>query len=144
MSTETSPRLPDHPGDLIRLAVLDLCDVARLPKKYDIDMGVWHIGMSDGRCAVCFAGAVMARELNAQPTSALWPDSFSDADAEGKLRALDSFRRGWIVDGYDALRRRMPQSLPSSIQVTHYSNGPDKFLADMLDLAQMIDEAEGV
>jgi hypothetical protein len=143
MPEHTSVKLPDHPGDLIRLAVLDLVETASDTKHFKIDMGVWFWpDIASGVCEVCMAGAVMAQTLHANRRYSYRPWQYKD-DTERKLRALDNFRCGNIALGYHVLFRDQPESLPSREDVTPWSTDPDLFLSDMLDLASMIDDAEG-
>ena len=47
-------------SDLMEVAIKDLRLVERQKKTYRIWMGDWHEPKSDGKCAVCLAGSVMA------------------------------------------------------------------------------------
>ena len=57
--------LPDKLTDLLELALSDLKKVADSPKYY-IHMERYYNGSRTGPCMVCFAGAVMAKSLNAK------------------------------------------------------------------------------
>jgi hypothetical protein len=108
-SIESLPKLPQRPSALIKLACDDAEVVYRNPK-YRLDLGEWHSTLEDslGRCAVCFAGAVMAGTLGADPSEELVPSDFG-AD-ERALAALNHFRLGGsygVRNGVQGLLRRM-------------------------------------
>lgn len=80
---------------LLRIAVEDAKAVAR-SKKYVLRMNDWHHPQPNGTCAVCMAGAVMARRLGADAGVQIWPDAFSKSTAN-QLDAIDSLRAGYAV-----------------------------------------------
>lgn len=89
-TTEQHITLPDKPSELIDLALRDLADVESDPN-YCVEMEVqWHASLywyQSGRpkCAVCLAGAVMARSLHAPPNEIVTP-----AACEGDYPTLDT------------------------------------------------------
>lgn len=95
--------LPEKPSELIRLALNDL-SLAEKDGAYRIEMGLWHLSTSyhDGKCAVCFAGAVMANTLKIPSNVNVDPYDFP-LSIRNKLLALDRFRTGAVREGLFAL-----------------------------------------
>ena len=90
-------RLPDKPGDLVRLAAMDFFDISRNPK-YKITMNLWHRPQryrNKEICHVCIAGSVIAGTLGGPIGLRIHPKCF-DFDTKLKLDALDSLRSGMI------------------------------------------------
>ena len=88
---------------LLELALSDFEKVKKDPK-YIIDMDRWHSpDDKSGKCAVCLAGAVMAKSLGVKrseyktPFNEDIPDLERD-DLENKLTAIDSFRVSYYGD----------------------------------------------
>jgi hypothetical protein len=123
----------NKPSVLIRLAVEDLEAIA-LDPRYEIDFTTWHRPQPDGRCSVCFAGAVMARRLECHPEDSNGPLRWNEF-TKCKLLALDAFRCGDIEVALDncAVHRWYPGEL--SIPVTPYNKNPALFTLTMLSLA---------
>lgn len=91
-------QLPHKLSGCIRIAAEDLRSVEADPG-YVIDMDTWHKqhgAGGDNRCYVCFAGAVMARELGAPPDETALPEDFGRHN-RARLYALDNLRRGRVV-----------------------------------------------
>lgn len=110
-------KLPDKLSALIRMALADLGKVER-SKKYKVDMQVWH-QPREGVCAVCLAGAVIAKELGANPDEYVVPLEYSKK-ISNKLFALEYARLGQIAYAmnpsvYDkAVKKRgKPPTFPS-------------------------------
>ena len=122
--------LPDHPADLIRLALSDLRKVEKDPR-YEVSMDSWHEPRG-GTCHACLAGSVMAMSLNADIGEPLSPPSFL---VSRKLSALDEFRTGSIEGGLDELGFKSPDTLPNWHYVCDYEDDPEAFHADMHKLA---------
>lgn len=102
MSEKVTPLLPFVPSQLIRLALADFALTLAMPDKYEVDMGTWHSPREyhDGqppKCAICFAGSVIAMTLDMSIASYAHADFFPGNS--NQLRALDSFRMGDIGDG---------------------------------------------
>ena len=129
--------LPDKPSELIRLALRDLFYVAYDPD-YAINMNYFHTGCLDpawdGKCQVCFAGAVMAKTLNVPVDRHAIPEDFDD-DTNYKLDALDSFRDGLIDMGLDVLGLRTPEGMESARDIEVFRDNPMQFHDDMESLA---------
>ncbi len=112
--------LPAKPSALIRIAMDDLNKVERL-KGYEVDMGRWHdIGYEDGKCRVCFAGAVMAQTLGVKPDEAREPHSFGH-DTSSKLKALDDFRVGYVYAGLSRMGVGRNYGYDFDVAVPHYA-----------------------
>jgi hypothetical protein len=100
---KSKAKLPDKLSELILVALEDLA-VVKTDPRYEIDLTTWHApDEHNGLCSVCFAGAVIARQLSPdETTKALEPSDFSEADAE-KLRALNEIRMGSIEEALLAM-----------------------------------------
>jgi hypothetical protein len=126
--------LPKKLSDLILVALGDL-EKAERSKNYIVDMHTFHIpprrgcscfNCSTGRCAVCFAGSVMAFSLNAPINEELMPHNFrQDRHA---LLALDGIRCGWLPSG-------------ERFEVTSYATDPEQFKTEMVLTAAALREA---
>lgn len=135
----TTTELPDKPSELIRLAIKDL-EACEKSDAYTTDMLVWHRPSTENeKCIVCFAGAVMANTLGADPKTRVEPPHFGE-DIEAKLDALDSFKCGEVEEAMEEL---CVDSKLLDREVSRYDEGREKqFKSDMLDLADEL-EAEG-
>jgi hypothetical protein len=129
--------LPDKPSELLTLALADLESVESDPR-YVIDMDLWHKPYRD-RCAVCLAGAVIARTMGESPRVMLTVADFPEAISP-KLFALNDFRMGYISLALSDLGIRKPSSIPAGVHVTPYNIDRDKFFADMGAMAALLRE----
>jgi len=129
-------KLPDKPSDLILLAINDLKAVEQ-SEKYVIDMSTFHDPdyAVNGKCAVCFAGSVMAKSLKCVPTKAYDPARFDDKTMK-QLYALDSFRQGDIASGFDYLGIHLPDLVRSEIEVQDYDDDRELFKEQLTKLAK--------
>lgn len=105
-------RLPDLPSALVRIACGDLHAAMRDPR-YRVSMNFWHrpdkLDEPDNNtCAVCLAGAVMAKTLEVPLDRTAAPVDF-DFDTHKKLNALDYLRAGQVGN---FLIRLSSKSLP--------------------------------
>lgn len=122
MTQEDKNTLPNTLWELIEVALKDL-EACEKSDEYVIDMYCWHepmppntdyeeneLGMgSGGKCAVCLAGAVIARTLGGSPCEALTPGKFS-VETDAKLVLLDNVRKGYFVHpGYVCLQLAFPR-----------------------------------
>lgn len=88
---------------ILEIALEDLTFVEVDPR-YVVYMGVWHQrGNSDmfedgpDKCAVCLAGSVMARTLEAPFNVRCEPENYAtDDELKHKLLALDGLHRGYV------------------------------------------------
>jgi len=143
--------LPNLPSVLIRLALDDLEAVERDPR-YVVWMGMWHQPISNGRflnyfqtdrdvCAVCLAGAVMARSLGFSPDQDLTP---SQVPSEVRsLHSLDYFRTGAVAEALEHLGFQLPPNQSKRVHIPDYDLYPDDFKAALRDLADRL-AAEGL
>lgn len=134
MKPKPIPPPPDKPSELILLALKDLESVEK-SKKYVVHMGHWHLP-DEGKCYVCFAGAVMAGTLKLSD-KVNYDLHFLPGKYNGwktALRALD-FLRGsnfidarvvWPVCRVPGVRTR---------RITPYSESPSAFKSAMHQLA---------
>lgn len=136
-------KLPNKPSELIRVALDDLRKVERSPL-YRVDMGEYHT--PNGKCAVCFAGAVMAKSLGTPPSQMAWPETFGAATAK-KLEALNALRTGWVESALDELDLKawngpMPEGVKSDYRIPAYGKrNRNKFHAAMRKLAKTLERA---
>lgn len=80
--------LPNKLSDVIMVALEDLVKAER-SKRYKVNMDHWHA--PNGKCSVCFAGAVMAKCDGVRPSEYIGPSDFSGR-SERALRALNFVR----------------------------------------------------
>lgn len=137
MTTKPTPvKLPRKMSALITLALADLAKCER-SEKYTVDMDRWHEPTFDRTCAVCFAGAVMAKTLDADVTCALNPGNFAgDMD---QLMALNFLREGKVWDAAGQLRLSRTDTVAArdfDRLLDDYSDDPKKFRAEMRKLAR--------
>lgn len=147
--------LPSKPSELIKLAIKDL-KAAEKSKKYVVKMSRFHELVDDGsplaafhddhvgKCAVCFAGSVMARSLKCNPKDTVSPTQF-DKKTMAKLYALDALRLGDIPLAFNWLKLKVPKYLSQfhadgKIETDSNYSYPDKFKANMLTLANDLAE----
>jgi len=133
-------KLPNKPSRLIYLAIEDL-EIAEKSKDYEIDMGVFHI--PNGKCSVCFAGAVMAGTLECNKSEFITPDNF-ESDLGRQLNSLDFFRMGAISSGLNQTGLSVPEYMETTSgrwreDIVHYGRDKNKFKEDMLALAGTLD-----
>ena len=128
--------LPDKPSELIRIALKDL-EACELDPKYQINMNSWHATI-DGKCAVCLAGAVMARTLGISPTRDVAPEDL-ESDLKHRLCALDCLRTGRVQFALHALGIAQPPKLPETVTTVDYHQDPNDFKNDMFDLATLFE-----
>lgn len=132
--------LPQKPSKLIRRALQDLEAVERSPK-YSVHMGFYHSPRAiDDACAVCFAGAVIARAGN-KTNRWLDPDQFPPA-TRAKLYALDQFRRGHVAEGIFKLLA-YPEDVPidarADMHVPEYDANPAGFKSALREMATRLE-----
>ena len=134
-------KLPDTPSKLLALALVDL-KLCEVDPRYKIQMeAIWHMGRGtkETHCKVCFAGAVMAKSLNASIDQLHVPGHF-DGDTNNKLNALDSFRIGEIKEAFDVLGIEKPMDLPDRVPYAVYEINKEAFLDKMLDLILLLED----
>ena len=125
------------PSALVRLALRDE-KKAHASSDYTIAMEDWHVP-GKSKCAVCFAGAVMAFSLGADVNHDVSPAKF-DQHTSDCLLALDYFRIGKVHGGLYVMGlsdMRVKGDLPRKLdrEVTPYDDDRDAFRADMEKLA---------
>jgi hypothetical protein len=123
------------PSELLELALNDL-EKCESDPKYKIEMSNW-LEHRDEVCEVCMAGAVMAQTLKCYHLKEATPENFTDL-WEGRFDAIDSFRIGYIAQGFDDLDLEFPDDLPQRIEVTHYIDDDVKFKKDMRGLIELL------
>lgn len=95
--------LPARLWQFAEHALADLEAVEQDPR-YEVEMGVWHSPAhhNNGKCVVCFAGAVMAKTYQVPPTWDLSPSEMACNSQERRaLCALDALRQGHIDDAVE-------------------------------------------
>ena len=91
---------------VLEVAILDLKKVRR-SKKYVVDFTEWHQPLAArGVCAVCLAGAVMARTLKVPAKTYAGPFSFF-AGVRDRLLALNEVRAGFVGSAIRRLHRKV-------------------------------------
>lgn len=117
--------LPNTLSDLVLLALKDLSLIRREPKKYEIDMDYWHgtaAAHSDDLCAVCFAGAVMAKTIN----TVITPDTVVRAtdlprELRHKMYALNEIRSGCVEEAIEEMIKALNAKIrPPRKLITKY------------------------
>ena len=83
---------------LIEVAYNDMMAADRDPD-YELDMDTWHEPAEDGTCAVCAAGAVMAKSMDTDILMGFNPSEF-DIHTRFKLDLIDEIR----IDAPSAIR----------------------------------------
>jgi hypothetical protein len=132
------PEIPDKPSQAILAALRDL-EAAEKTSGYVVDMHSWfNIDSEENKCAVCLAGAVIARA--GQAWRNIRPEDF-DKKTEGKLVALDEFRVGSVEQGlykFYGKSIKMPTCLPDYFDVASYDMDSSAFKKDMRKLAELL------
>jgi hypothetical protein len=132
-------KLPKKPSAMIRMALEDLKAVEKM-KDYKVNMNNYHQPAEytdSGKCEVCFAGAIIARQVN-DPTQNLEPAFFPPGTMK-KLYALDKFRRGEIYEGLNEMGLDLPQFLTEEAGVTPYEQDKKQFKAEMKKMADVLE-----
>jgi len=142
--------LPRVMSQLLDIAALDLIKVENDPE-YIISMAAWHtptsIVLMDTTqqrevCAVCLAGAVMAKTLGVPKTKWVTPFDFSRNDTQ--LQALNfmrenNFETAWVVLGQGDMtnRKRMKlDALISNKPIPKYKDDPKWFRAALTRVSE--------
>lgn len=128
---------------VIRLAIEDLKKIEALPRKYRVDMHVFHEPGKYpwSKCGVCLAGSVMAMRLGAPTSVEPFFEDFGAVIAD-RLEALNCARRGDFVDaadyfGYGPSRQVEVSKAFEGFFVTPYATDPDRFKLQMLAAADI-------
>ena len=129
------------PSALVRLALRDE-EKAHTSRRYRVVMRAWH-KPGKFKCAVCFAGAVMAFTLDADPMHDLCPEWF-DHNTSNCLLALNYFRIGNVYEGLYTMglsdmgeKRGSHRELDR--EVTPYADDRDAFRAEMEKIAMELE-----
>lgn len=159
MNTDKKPRfkkigkLTNQPSKLIRQAIADIRKV-ETDERYRVDMNTWHFPTLDFSstlklrqglkvCAVCFAGATMAKSLSIDPSVYVSPENFSTENRK-LFEALNCFRLGDCATGLSILGFRdlfFQYYWEISFVPAQYVDDPELFLLQMIVLA---DEFESI
>ncbi len=135
-----SDKLPNSLSGLIRVALRDLAKVEAQPRKYKVDMSTWH-SWSQGKCSVCFAGAVMACTMGVAPTDYVRPTWFDEGD---KLSALNLLRCGSVSDAAETMNksdRYVKRARRFDREIVRYARNPKGFRRQMNALARDLERA---
>lgn len=126
------------PSEIILMALDDLELVEKDPR-YDIDMNYYHYQVQRGKatCAVCFAGAVIAKTLEQPIDKDLVASDLTNNRAIMKrIYALNAFRMGQVASGLREMGMST-KSLPlPQVGVTPYFVSPERFKVDMRNIAK--------
>lgn len=142
-------KLPGKPSELIRLA---LSDFIAAEKKFEINMSRWYV--VNGKCSVCFAGAVMAGTLG-KTRDDVKELGLTNDDGEFELfprylgregpalAALNEFREGRLDAGFRQLGLKLPPHVFEKVDIYSYTRQTRlSFRRDMRALATAL-EKEG-
>lgn len=148
--------LPKKLSDAILVALDDLSKVERMKDTYVVDMGAWHRPIEEGdvvadldynpkdvgKCAVCFAGSVIACTLKEDPKTYVSFEGFSE-ELQHKFGALDDVRTGDITNAigrwyaYDIVPRNpLVMFNDDPIDVADYYTDRAQFKRDMRRIAK--------
>lgn len=150
---EVEDRLPNTLHELLRVAIDDLKKCMAKPEKFQIDMGIWvDGGRSSKICFVCLAGAALVQTCQADYASRFL--DIDDAIAANptlarKLRAINALRSGHVKAAWHMLNTRhrwspdghYPDVAPVYRPVAWFDSNPERFVAEMEDLYQILKEA---
>lgn len=112
-------KLSTHLPTAIRQSIEDL-RACRKDDRYELNMIRWHIPNGNGKCAVCLAGAVMAKRLNSLPDHETHPIDFSYISEEphravnDMLFALNDIREGGIKEAIQKTGYKVLESIIES------------------------------
>jgi hypothetical protein len=155
-TNKTQVKLPNKPSELIRLAIADVTAVEKLKSKYVLDMSSWHepAGFnhssddnypnvyntdSKNRCAVCYAGSVMACTLGADPTQNFEPSDFPK-DTNKKLEAINALREGELGEAFRILGLKAPDIMVDELDdMIDYEENSKAFKKQQLQLASQLE-----
>jgi hypothetical protein len=136
------PKISNKPSVAIRQAVADLEAIEKMPE-FMIDMNMYFGKLEDengnpkGKCAVCFAGAMIARAKN-DPNIYIEPDRFPNKTRD-KLYGLDRFRAGYISDGLEMFGiKKLPSLLAHDVEVPEYYDNKSRFKKKMLEISDQL------
>ena len=130
-------QLPHKLSALTRLAINDLQLVMADPD-YKVNMNTWH-EPREGKCAVCFAGSVMAKSLGVSQKDNISPSQFGENNNRA-LCALDLIRIGRIKASLELVDQELPRRFPVEVNVTPFAENPEEFIADMKYLADLLEQ----
>ena len=84
-------------SDLLEIAQTDLKAIEK-DERYTVNMVAWHSAAIGGKCAVCMAGAVMARSLKTPYDISASPfNGYMDVTVSKKLHAINYARSGDVL-----------------------------------------------
>ena len=135
------PRLlPDKLSDCLEVALADLDAAVKAGMRVNMDS--WYFRDGDV-CAVCLAGAVVAREFDLDPgegaaPSSLFSRGFITVKDLRRLRALNHLREGVIRLAFYEVDRDKPAALPDEIVVASSHEAGPTWRADMRKLIQLL------
>ena len=147
MSMKEQVKLSRVPSVVITEALDDLIKCER-SDKYLIDMGTWYApdyytaedNFERSKCAICLAGAVMAKRLG-NGDKERSPKNYR-GNNRGVLYALDHFRCGDVHRGFKSLNlSRYWVGTKFNRVIVNYSDDPGKFKRDMRKLSRDLAEA---
>ena len=101
-------------------------------------MADWHVPNSE--CAVCLAGAVMAKTLGAAPTEEMMPSNYKGALSD-RLSALDTLRLGLCEIAFRTMDLPAKDGASFDRDIKFYGEDSRPFKRDMRKLATDLEEA---
>ncbi len=123
------------PSVIMKIALDDL-EACEKDPRYQIVMDTCHEAYED-KCCVCMAGAVLAKSLGADikfNAAIYFAHRFENpSPLYGYLRAIDSFRQGYLAVGLMQLNVDIRDSkIPAMIYVPPYQTQPAAFKVGIL------------
>ena len=127
--------LPNKPSELILVALHDL-ELCEADKNYKIDMGDWHAhNISNNKCYVCLAGAVMAKNLDVDKAKYIHDPDDLGYELGKVLDAIDALRCGRVHSAFHSLDLKPKLGERFNRKMSYYSKGANQFKLDMTMLA---------
>ena len=115
--------LPNKPSELLTLALADLAKVER-SKRYEVNMGAWHLPINKNLCQVCLGGSVLAKSLD-YPFNKRLMSNLISTSIRYKLFALNALRVGLVGEALEVLG--YPEDICNSVRnVIDISYSDDK------------------
>jgi len=127
-------KAPKKLSDAMQMALADEMKAHKSPL-HRVVMNDWHEPMIDGKCEVCFAGALMAFSLKHDVNETFQEMTFGDG-WHGVFSALDDVRRGWVEMALQSMSISA-YNMPYPIKkVTGYQVNREQWRKDMFKIVK--------
>lgn len=130
---------PKKFSQAMRMALKDLAKVEKDPK-YRVDMGAWHLANAypNHKCAVCFAGSVMAKSFKLSPDEEASFTSF-----QGKwpsiFIALNRVRRGDVSGALRIFSGAITDKFTTVVPTVNYEKDPKLWRKQMFAIVRKLE-----